>query len=155
MICLKVLFRVGLLAAATGCDPGVVLYARQRLEPAQPEPSLDCLASALVASKSVIEVAPLGRGYGREGLRALIRDSTAKRDRREVLLLRPVPPDSGVVILAFTWVGRLRHPGTDEERAVTAIARGVLAELRAACAPDAPSQIECVYDDGREAPGCG
>jgi hypothetical protein len=150
-----VLSGIVLVTVASACDPGVLMYARQPLQPADPEPSLSCIASALAESPGVIEVTRLERGYGREGLRVVVRDSTAKRGRREALVLRPVPPDSGVVIMAFTWVGRLRRPAIEEERAVAAIARRALAEVRTACAPASPTQVECAYSDGHHVPACG
>ena len=128
-----------------GCDPRVSLAVRQRL---LPNPSTDCLGSALTSSPDVAEATRLKREYGQDIFWVVLRDSTAKGRQRTVTVTRLAPPDSGgKVEVHFVWIG-LRRPAKAEEHAVIGLGNRVLARLRDACAPHTPTPVECDYNDG-------
>ena len=132
-------------AALASCDPRVSLAVRQRL---LPNPSTDCLATALARSPEVVQVRQLKREYGEDIFWVNLRDTTAKGGQRTVTVTRLAPPDSGgKVEVHFVW-GGVRRPSKTEEHVAVAVGNRLLDDLRNACAPQTPTPVECDYNDG-------
>jgi len=140
-----------LVLTATSCN--VRLGVRQALTPMA---SVDCLASALATSPDVVEVTK----QQDEVFFVVLRDSTANRyawksrNWRNAGIMTSAPDSTRAISVHLIWSG-MKHPPAAEERAATAVVRRVLAHLREVCAPDSPSDVECVWDSGRRAESCG
>lgn len=135
-----------IIVAGSGCTPRVDLRVRQKL---LPNPTTECLGSALSRSPDVVQVPRLERAYGSLIFWVILRDSTAQDGQRTATVTRPAPPDSGgKVEVNFVWFGTQR-PARAEEDAVISLGNRVLERLRGACAPQTPTRIECDYGDGR------
>ena len=140
-----------LLVGIASCDPVVLLDARRVLRPA---PATDCVRSALASSPDLSWVSPQSH-EGRRDFQVTLRAATPWAGLRYATIYRAPSADStDVWTMNFSWGGRWRPPPADEEQAATAVAKRVFAQIRAACAPDAPATIECVYSTGKRAASC-
>jgi hypothetical protein len=138
------IFAAVLATIANECS--LRLGVRQQLEPRS---SIECLATALSASPDVLEIVDRDE----ERFAVLLRDSTLAGGRRAAAIWASPADSANEVTVHFFW-DPLRHPRAAEERAATMLARRVLAHLRATCAPNSPSRVDCVYNTGRRAASC-
>ena len=128
------------LLAAAGCDPLSQMYVRQGL---QPRPQADCARQALEASPLVESVLGPQQASGSWGYALTFRDTVT--DGLPTLGNKLQADDKGSLAVVFSWLGTER-PQPSVAARMQSVAAGVLAQVRAACAPDAPpAPVECFY----------
>ncbi|HEU0300528.1 MAG TPA: hypothetical protein VFR37_13755 [Longimicrobium sp.] len=125
-----------LAVGTTACDPVYTMDVRQSLVPS---PAADCVVNAVSGSAHVAEVRPRGEDVEANGYLVLFRDVRSSA----VLTDRPAPDPGRVVTLSYTWLAATGH-GTREMQRMRTAAENVLADVRAACAPESSTPPECV-----------
>lgn len=141
------------------CDPVYTLGARTQFTPA---PTTGCVGASLKASPRYAEVQPLDPHQG-TGFRLTLHDSAlAGRGgkvpgwRHVTLRVESAGTDSAsAVSLAYVWLGGAESVPLGVQRQLLVLAADVLGDLRAACAPGAPSPVvECFARGLGGAPAC-
>jgi hypothetical protein len=132
-----------LLLLAAACAPSASIAVRQSLRPA---PAFDCVAAALAASPRVVMVMPSKPTPTEGHFGVILRDSLARGGPTVANVTYFVGWGAGqdslsAVEVKFAWTAQ---PGDEEKRHRASLGRALLAELRAACAPDATGSVECV-----------
>ena len=132
---------VAVLVLVTACDPIYTMEVRQAL---RPSPAPGCVTRVVHESPLVSEARPADIWNTPEGFYVALRDSAGAGAHWNSTVARRVAPDStGVLSVSFQWLGYVR-PDAEEAVKMEAAANRMLAELRAACAPSAPPEAECV-----------
>jgi hypothetical protein len=112
---------------------------RQRVES---PPAIDCVEMALRRSPRRITVTRTEQPD--DGFDIAIPDTTARGGQRhaavELETDRESPP---ALTMRYSWMGFGGKVPLDEQERMLALATGVLEELRAACAPNATTKVEC------------
>jgi len=150
----SIVFIVGVVQLAAGCDPIAGVTLRQRLGPA---PRLACVRAALVASRLVADVRPseYNRTLPGHRFQVFLADSLAPRHAMPPRVRLVVPAnDSATLEISIMYFGATTARITPEfARQSTAVASLLTSVVRDACAPDLPAAVTCRIEGwGRSRP---
>lgn len=133
---------IAVVLAATACDPLWSLHLSQAPWPA---PGRRCLDSALTASPHVEQILGLKRWGNTNRFTLKLRDENANWREPTLEIKGPQAADSAVTVsFAYYWMGSAQLQPRDEV-AFARLGTEVIEDLRRACAPSAPADVECRY----------
>ena len=133
------------LLGVAACDPGASIAVRR---PLSPVPASGCIEAALGASPQVLQVRPSKPARSGSHFAIVLRDSAARDGAVGAnVMYRPGrrgASDSVPTIEVFVvWIGTLTKYSDQQKRRWAELGMTLLADLRAACAPDAPGDVQC------------
>ena len=136
----KPLLPLALVACAIGCDPRAGVYVQQPLTPAT---TSECIGAALRASSLVVSVKPLDSAPSQQ-YEVVVRDSTVPNGRRWAEVEIEQAAAGGTLASIEFGSGTTTWTVSDDHaRHLRALGAQIAAELRARCAPDAPTTVSC------------